>query len=190
MATTRVCSVPGCGQPHKTRGYCTRHYQIWRRNGDPLNPKARFFPGVSLPEKMAMFTTVTDGCWIWHDLRTPGGYGVVSDKGHTEFAHKAAWRLANGDVPAGLIVSHTCHNPACVRPDHLILETQSENILRMYAAGRGPNGSRHHKAKLTESQAIAILHSNASNAALAQEYGVSQSLIRQIRRREIWKHVK
>lgn len=191
MAITRVCSVPGCGQPHKTRGYCTRHYQLWRRHGDPLNPKARFFPGVSLREKMAMFTTVTDdGCWIWNDLRTPGGYGVVSDKGRTEFAHRAAWRMANGDIPTGMVVSHLCHCPACVRLDHLFLETQSENITRSYAAGRGANGSKHHKAKLTEIQAKAILHSNASSIALAQQYGVSPSLIRQIRRRDIWKHLE
>jgi hypothetical protein len=140
---------------------------------------------------MTMFTTIAvDGCWIWHDLLTPGGYGVVSDRGHTEFAHRAAWRLANGDIPNGMIVSHICHRPACVRPDHLTLETQSDNIARMYAAGRGANGSRHHKAKLTELQATAILHSTASNAALAQEYAVSQSLIKQIRARKIWKHIE
>lgn len=190
MATIRLCSVPGCGQPHKTRGYCVRHYQLWRRHGDPLKSKARFFPGVSLREKMTMFTTVVDGgCWIWHDIKTPGGYGVVSDKGRTEFAHRAAWRLTNGEIPSGLIVSHLCHCPSCVRPDHLFLETHSENITRSYAAGRGANGSRHHMAKLTDAQAKAILHSAASSADLAQEHGVSQSLIRQIRARKIWRHI-
>jgi transposase-like protein len=44
-------------------------------------------------------------------------------------------------------------------------------------------------AKLTEPQARAILHSKASTANLAREYGVSQSLIRQIRRRVIWAHI-
>jgi uncharacterized protein YjcR len=60
----------------------------------------------------------------------------------------------------------------------------------MYAAGRGANGSRHHMAKLTEAQASAILHSSAPTADLAREYGVSQSLIKQIRRRDIWKHIE
>ena len=189
----RLCSVPECGRPHKTRGYCTRHYQLWRRNGEAgvLNPKARFFPGVTLEEKMAMVTTVSDGCWLWNDLKSPGGYGVVSYKGHTEFAHRAAWRLANGPIPEGMIVDHIiCNNPACVRVSHLALDTQSGHITRMYAEGRGANGSRHHMAKLTEAQATAILHSDASNATLAQEYGVSQSLVKQIRARKIWKHIE
>lgn len=38
---TRTCSVPGCGCPHKARGWCTGHYKRWSRTGqlreaDPL----------------------------------------------------------------------------------------------------------------------------------------------------------
>jgi hypothetical protein len=27
----RKCQVPGCGLPHVAQGYCSRHYQAWRR---------------------------------------------------------------------------------------------------------------------------------------------------------------
>jgi hypothetical protein len=30
-----VCSVDGCHKVVKTRGWCTAHYERWRRNGDP-----------------------------------------------------------------------------------------------------------------------------------------------------------
>jgi hypothetical protein len=36
MAETRLCSIPGCGKPHRSRGFCDMHYQRFRRNGDPL----------------------------------------------------------------------------------------------------------------------------------------------------------
>lgn len=28
-----ICSVLGCGRPHKSRGYCASHYQVWKRGG-------------------------------------------------------------------------------------------------------------------------------------------------------------
>ena len=34
---TRVCSVKGCNKKHDAQGYCPRHYQIWKRHGDPLH---------------------------------------------------------------------------------------------------------------------------------------------------------
>jgi hypothetical protein len=32
----RTCSVDGCAQPHKARGYCSKHYQRFTKFGDPL----------------------------------------------------------------------------------------------------------------------------------------------------------
>ena len=28
------CTVPGCGRPHRARGYCRTHYARWRASGD------------------------------------------------------------------------------------------------------------------------------------------------------------
>ena len=27
----KVCNVPGCNEPYRSKGYCGRHYQQWRR---------------------------------------------------------------------------------------------------------------------------------------------------------------
>ena len=35
--TKRVCEIPGCNKPHYGRGYCHKHYQRWKRHGDPLS---------------------------------------------------------------------------------------------------------------------------------------------------------
>ncbi len=31
----RLCSVEGCSRLHSARGYCSRHYKLWERNGVP-----------------------------------------------------------------------------------------------------------------------------------------------------------
>lgn len=33
----RTCSVDGCDTPAKTRGWCVKHYERWRRHGDPTD---------------------------------------------------------------------------------------------------------------------------------------------------------
>lgn len=35
MATSRICSIPGCDKPHKARGYCKNHLDRVTRNGHP-----------------------------------------------------------------------------------------------------------------------------------------------------------
>jgi hypothetical protein len=52
-------------------------------------------------------------------------------------AHRIAYRLAKGPIPAGMIVDHGCGNRLCCRPDHLEAIPQSENTRRRYAAARG-----------------------------------------------------
>jgi hypothetical protein len=31
-----VCSVPECGKPHKSSGFCMNHYMRWKRTGSPF----------------------------------------------------------------------------------------------------------------------------------------------------------
>lgn len=35
MASPRLCSVDGCGKRAEKRGWCEKHYQRWKRHGDP-----------------------------------------------------------------------------------------------------------------------------------------------------------
>ena len=40
MATSRLCSIPGCGKAAcNSRGWCNAHYIRWRKFGDPLGAK-------------------------------------------------------------------------------------------------------------------------------------------------------
>lgn len=44
-------------------------------------------------------------------------------------AHRAAWMLANGPVPEGMVLDHICRDRACINLEHLRVVTQQENIM-------------------------------------------------------------
>jgi len=96
-------------------------------DGDlPIAP--RFWPRVPQP---------SDGCWIWPGSRDKNGYGLFwINRDKYDRAHRVAYRLTFGSIPAGFYVLHSCDNPPCVRPDHLRAGTQRENIRQAIAAGR------------------------------------------------------
>lgn len=65
------------------------------------------------------------------------GYGVFS-RGHVNvLAHRDAWEKANEQpIPAGMVVRHSCDNPPCINPDHLLLGTQADNMRDKVLRGR------------------------------------------------------
>ena len=74
-------------------------------------------------------------CWLWLGARGGGRpdapyntYGIFRYRGKNTQAHRLSWIIANGGIPDGLMVLHRCDTPLCVRPDHLFLGTQSENM--------------------------------------------------------------
>jgi len=162
----------------------------------PLNPDSRFWSHVQK----------SDGCWTWTAARNRDGYGTVAfrDGGQRVhmMAHRYSWKLANGEIPKGLLVLHECDNPACVRPDHLFLGTDLDNMRDMSAKGRGRpkrtppkqrtqkqgyrrTGDRHPNAKLTDEQirkmrAEYVGGGSVEHQRLADMYGVCRRLVRAI----------
>ncbi len=70
------------------------------------------------------------GCWLWSGT-TNFGYGIFWLQGKRFCrAHKFAYELFKGPVPAGLELDHLCRTRCCVNPDHLEPVTTRENTLR------------------------------------------------------------
>lgn len=72
----------------------------------------------------------TDSCWLW-TAATQRGYGAFGVEGKLVRAHRYAYELLVGAIPDGLVLDHVvCDNPLCVRPDHMRVCSQGENIAR------------------------------------------------------------
>ncbi len=96
---------------------------------------------------MARYATAADfwasveqgpDCWLWQGTRNPEGYGMLWWGGRVIGAHRVSVRLSGRVQLPGQVVRHTCDNPPCVNPAHLLVGTSSENIRDAYERGRMP----------------------------------------------------
>jgi len=130
------------------------------------------------------------GCVLWTGNTDRKGYGRIRVRllgGLLDIkAHRAAFELVFGDVPSGLWVLHSCDVSACVNPAHLRAGTAKENTDDMLRRGRESRGERH-STKLSREQARYALEAAGTCAEVANQLGVSKSLVSLIRQRRRWK---
>lgn len=132
-------------------------------------------------------------CIDWQGAKDPNGYGRLTIQGHQLYAHRWTWEQAFGPIADGLEICHHCDNPSCINLDHLFVGTHADNMADCKRKGRarggGARGAAQHLAKLTDDIVREIRASDASQAELAERYGVSQGTISNIVLRKTWRHV-
>ena len=134
------------------------------------------FSAKSLARYWSKVKKTDDGCWEWVGSRQQRGDGNLRAAGRDYLAHRVSWEIAHGPIPAGMLICHHCDNPPCVRPDHLFLGTQADNIRDMFNKGR----SRGSQSKLSAKQVAEIRRARQSGEkvrVLARLYGVHRNTI-------------
>lgn len=128
-----------------------------------------------------------DECWPWLAGRNADGYGNFGIDGKTINAHRVSFELTKG--PLKHCALHTCDWPPCCNFGHLWDGTKTDNMADCKKKGRGPSGSKHGMAKLIERDVLAIRADSRFQYVIAADYGVTESLISQIKHRTIWDHI-
>lgn len=137
-----------------------------------------------------------NGCHIWKGVLCGPSknkafrYGRITVNGKKILAHRYAWELKNGPIPAGLHALHKCDNPKCCNPDHIFLGTHKENMADMVRKGRSNKrppapkyGEENHRSKLSHAAVLAIISRRKFGetvTALAATFGVHHSHISRI----------
>ena len=178
-------SVPIAGT---TKRYCS-HACSNRRRGD--NFEARFYARIDR-------SAGPDACWPWTGPRDKDGYGKVIhySVGDTR-AHRVAYEFHLGlplrSLPADVIVRHSCDNPPCCNPAHLLPGDHQANTDDKIGRDRHTKGEDVNTAVLTEEQVMEARHLYRKEGVSARElcarFNLSRSAMSYALNGKSWKHL-
>lgn len=126
---------------------------------------------------------VPSSCWTLDGAFDKDGYALFSYKNITRRGHRISWVLHHGEIPDGMLVCHSCDNPACVKPDHLFLGTHADNIADKVRKGRQAKGPTNANTKLSPSDITTIgemMRSGRKAKEIAPLFGVTPARIWQL----------
>ena len=158
-------------------------------------------PPISKP-KIITWIENENGCWICTSHKgTKAGYPFYNYNGKRTTMSRYIYSKYYGELPENVIVNgeikkvvimHTCDNPMCINPKHLICGTQKDNLHDMQNKGRkwAPQGNEHPSSKLTKDNAIDILKDKRTIREIAKDYNVHHSTIWGIKKHKYWKNLQ
>lgn len=188
---SKQCSVDGCCSQLLARGYCKRHYDRWRRHGDPLICKKQLSPrGAPIQWLLAHVNFNENTCLVWPFARHKDGRAHING----DFPSRIMCELAHGAPPSPIHqAAHSCGkgNSGCVNPSHLRWATPAENSADKIIHGTLLMGDALPQSKLSAYDVLAIraLHGSVTQRALAARYGVKPACINKIVQRQSWRHL-
>ena len=111
-----------------------------------IAPNAR----ATIFERLMSHSKLNGECLEYVGNNDHNGYGRIKANGRQLGAHRVAYVEFIGDIDAGMVVMHSCDNPACINPNHLSLGTVKQNVHdcinkgRFYYGGRALNAANSH----------------------------------------------
>lgn len=135
-----------------------------------------------------------DECWPWKASLKTGGYGqlrIGGRNGRCGTAHRIAYTLNVGAIPAGLHVLHSCDVRHCCNPRHLRLGTNADNMRDMADRGRSRAAGRGRVLTMQDAREIRAFVGPKPRrgviAAVARQYGAEPTSVRKILRCETYR---
>lgn len=128
----KECAAEDCDR-QTAATYCQKHAERIRLHGNLTGKRPKG------DEEFRFWFRVdkTGDCWTWTGGTSRNGYGAFWTKEKRLVrASRFSYALHYGPIPDGMVVCHRCDNPPCVRPDHLFLGTQGDNMRDMWQKGR------------------------------------------------------
>lgn len=149
------------------------------------------------PEFLELFKSAdATECLICPSRRKDGYPGRLTHNGERLMAHVFACIYANGEKPGpDYHAAHECGNGTggCMNPHHMKWKKVADNMADKARHGTQPRGEKVSAAKLTENAVVQIkqqLLTDKPKRRIADEFGVSESLICMIAKGKRWAHIK
>jgi hypothetical protein len=115
-------------------------------------------------------------CWPWLGTKQSSGYGIFVANKKIKLAHRWSYEFHNNKIlNKKLVVRHTCDNPICCNPMHLLEGTQKENMQDAYERNR-----KHHKNALKRNvveQIFRLKLTGMLNKDIANQLNVSRQVV-------------
>jgi hypothetical protein len=196
------CSIENCENKYIAKEFCKKHYQKYKKYGDPLAGKYSQNKAGSKEYISENSEIDINNCWIWKRFKNKKKYGKAHFQGRDIYAHRLSYLTFIGEIPNNLYVLHNCDITACVNPKHLFLGDQEDNMKDMVnknrqARLRGEN-NRNSKLLQKEVDEIRTLYSaeleeriqgknvQLTQKELAERFKVSRSEISNIINVRTW----
>ena len=143
-----------------------------------------------------------DGHWLWRGAKRPDGrpniyvpdYSRGDGKLTTQCGPRAVWHCLNQKaVPKGYRVYGTCDERACCNPAHIRCTSETEYGAWLQRTGKFKGQTNRilanraicrQRAALTPEQVLYVQTSKKTGVELAEELGVSTSILSKYRRGE------
>ncbi len=132
----RIVAAPANIEVQKNGRRCTVYPALEIKETQRAKVESRFWSKV--------YFIPFHECWEWGNALDRQGYGHLRVGKRSIKASRVSYALNKGLVPEGLVVRHTCDNPSCIRPEHLILGTIADNCQDNIERGRHPKALKTH----------------------------------------------
>ncbi len=131
-------------------------------------------------------------CWEWQGHLHDNGYGRLTNRRNTGYAHRFMWEAFNGPISDGFDVCHHCDNRKCVNPDHLFLGSRKDNMKDAQIKGRLQRGQDRHNSVLTPDivrRARKLKGDGMKTKDIAARYGIKPQTMGKAINRHTWRHI-